>query len=71
MADIVDIAGERMDIELERAVAARVTFSGESAIECRECGAELPQLRRSALPGVRLCVACAEVAERSGRGSRG
>ena len=32
--------------------------SGESAQQCEECGADIPQARRDALPGVRYCVAC-------------
>lgn len=31
---------------------------GPSLSHCAECGAEIPEARRSALPGVRLCVAC-------------
>ncbi len=31
---------------------------GPSATECDECGAEIPEARRVALPGVRLCVTC-------------
>lgn len=31
---------------------------GESARECDECGKEIPEARRKAVPGVRLCVAC-------------
>ena len=31
---------------------------GKSLRECDECGAEIPEGRREALPGVRLCVAC-------------
>ena len=31
---------------------------GESLAECEECGAPIPEARRQALPGVRLCVAC-------------
>ncbi len=41
---------------LER--ARRNLPKGESLEECEECGAEIPQARREALPGVRLCVAC-------------
>lgn len=33
---------------------------GESATHCDECDAEIPPLRREALPGVRLCVTCQE-----------
>lgn len=31
---------------------------GESLEECEECGTAIPQARREALPGVRLCIAC-------------
>lgn len=31
---------------------------GESLEHCEECDAEIPEARRQALPGVRLCVAC-------------
>ena len=33
---------------------------GESLAECEECGGRIPDARRKALPGVRLCVACQE-----------
>ncbi|HLW23018.1 MAG TPA: DksA/TraR family C4-type zinc finger protein [Steroidobacteraceae bacterium] len=31
---------------------------GPSLTHCAECGAEIPEARRRALPGVRLCVSC-------------
>jgi phage/conjugal plasmid C-4 type zinc finger TraR family protein len=31
---------------------------GESLPRCEECDAEIPEARRKAVPGVRLCVAC-------------
>lgn len=31
---------------------------GESLSNCEECDAEIPEARRKAIPGVRLCVAC-------------
>ena len=31
---------------------------GESLRECEECGTAIPEARREAVPGVRLCVAC-------------
>lgn len=34
---------------------------GESLKRCEECDAKIPEGRRKALPGVRLCVACQEV----------
>ena len=33
---------------------------GESLAICEECGDSIPESRRKALPGVRVCVACQE-----------
>lgn len=33
---------------------------GESLGRCAQCGAAIPQARRIAIPGVRLCVSCQE-----------
>lgn len=33
---------------------------GPSATHCAECSAPIPEARRQALPGVRLCIACQE-----------
>jgi phage/conjugal plasmid C-4 type zinc finger TraR family protein len=35
-----------------------------SAEECEECGDEIPEARRLAIPGVKLCVFCKEKQER-------
>ena len=32
--------------------------AGESLKNCAECGEAIPEARRLALPGVRLCIAC-------------
>lgn len=32
--------------------------TGESRPDCEECGETIPEARRTALPGVRLCVSC-------------
>jgi len=37
---------------------------GPSATHCAECGAEIPEARRKAFPGARLCVACQEAHDR-------
>lgn len=37
---------------------------GESRRRCAECDAEIPEARRRAIPGVRLCIACQEAADR-------
>lgn len=43
---------------VERARANMPQLTGESALECVECGEEIPQNRREALPGVKLCIEC-------------
>ena len=42
----------------EVARARRNLPKGESLHFCEECGEPIPEARRKALPGVRLCVAC-------------
>jgi phage/conjugal plasmid C-4 type zinc finger TraR family protein len=36
---------------------------GPSATHCHDCGESIPEARRLALPGVRLCIACQEKAD--------
>lgn len=33
---------------------------GPGLTHCEECGVEIPEARRKAVPGVRLCIACQE-----------
>jgi len=35
--------------------------TGEGAADCDDCGESIPPARRSAIPGVRTCVACQSV----------
>ena len=37
---------------------------GPSLIHCADCGTEIPEGRRKASPGARLCVSCQEIADR-------
>lgn len=37
---------------------------GESRAFCEECGEPIPEARRRALPGVRLCLECQQEADR-------
>lgn len=55
------IAGSIED-EVAR-VRARMP-KGESLIHCEECGERIPEKRRQALPGVRLCIDCQEEQDR-------
>ena len=51
---------EQIDSSIEDAIArARSQLpSGEGLRQCEECDAQIPEARRQAVPGVRLCVAC-------------
>ena len=51
---------DQIDATIEDAVAhARSQLPrGESLSHCEECDANIPQARRQAIPGVRLCVNC-------------
>lgn len=37
---------------------------GPSQTHCMSCGAEIPEARREAVPGVQLCVPCQEAEDR-------
>ena len=56
---------DQIDATVEDAVkAARSRLvSGESLMQCEECNTEIPEARRTALPGVRLCVTCQSILE--------
>ncbi len=61
-----DAVTEQIDSTVEDGLA-RVRSrlpQGESRSHCVECGEGIPEARREALPGVRLCVACQEEADR-------
>jgi len=57
-----DAVQEQIDSTVEdglERVRSRIP-KGESRRECEDCGACIPDARRKALPGVKLCVACQE-----------
>jgi phage/conjugal plasmid C-4 type zinc finger TraR family protein len=51
---------DQIDASVEDAVLlARSRLpSGESRTHCEECNATIPEARRNAVPGVRLCITC-------------
>ncbi|TAM11325.1 MAG: DksA/TraR family C4-type zinc finger protein [Nevskiaceae bacterium] len=57
---------DQIDASIADAVAEarRRMTQGESAEYCDECGEAIPEARRRAVPGVRLCVACQQQADR-------
>lgn len=69
---------EQVESTLEEGVewARSQLPSGESWRYCEECGAAIPEPRRKALPGVRLCITCQteqdkQVSRASGYNRRG
>ena len=51
---------DQIDASVEDAVElARSRLpKGESLTHCEECGADIPEARRKAIVGVRLCIVC-------------
>lgn len=58
---------EQIDASVEDAVrlAKSRLPSGESAEFCEGCGNPIPQARRRAIAGVRLCIACQSALEQN------
>jgi len=56
---------DQIDASVEDAVnrARSELGSGESLRECEECDAAIPEARRQAVPGVRLCIECQAASE--------
>ncbi|MBN8726147.1 MAG: DksA/TraR family C4-type zinc finger protein [Xanthomonadales bacterium] len=57
---------EQIDATVEDAIkrARGQLRRGPGLERCEECEAPIPEARRAAVPGVRLCVACQEAADR-------
>lgn len=60
---VYELAERAQSERLQQAIDSRVRYQGESAAECDECGTVIPEARRAAIPGVRLCVECQRIAE--------
>ena len=60
---------EQIDATIKDAIAFAKSrlAQGPSLSHCAECGIEIPQSRREAMPGVRLCLKCQDAADRSHR----
>jgi phage/conjugal plasmid C-4 type zinc finger TraR family protein len=69
MADEIDIAQERIEADMAHRIATRTVYTGISATEC-DCGEEIPEGRRVAIPGVKLCAACQSISDVKTKGVR-
>ena len=52
---------EQIDASVEDELArmrSRTSPEGESLTHCAECEEEIPEARRKAIPGVKLCIEC-------------
>ena len=49
--------------QIEAGISRIQRYEGESLSECAECGDEILEGRRAAVPGVQHCVACAQRAD--------
>ena len=70
--DIIDRANDRAQALNDDSIAQVRRRLAEqaaqpSATHCDDCGANIPEARRAALPGVSLCVDCASTQERRAR----
>ena len=56
---------EQIDATIDDAISrARSNLPrGDSLSHCEECDAAIPEQRREAVPGVRLCITCQEAAD--------
>lgn len=64
---------DQIDASVEDGVKrarSRLT-AGESAHHCDECDGVIPEGRRKAIPGVRLCIACQSALEKQETQSSG
>lgn len=68
MADIADVANDRVDLFLELALAARraTTQGRESLTECMDCDEPIPEARRLAAKGCHRCIDCQGTADKKG-----
>lgn len=68
-----DAVQEQIDASVEDALARVRSHlpQGESLHHCEECEAAIPQARREAVPGVRLCVACQSERDQEQRATAG
>ncbi len=58
------------DTVADAVMFARSRMPADDGLDvCEECGEEIPEARRNALPGTRTCVACQSIRDRTIRRS--
>ncbi|HFO0269642.1 TPA: TraR/DksA family transcriptional regulator [Enterobacter asburiae] len=57
--DIIDTAAEIEELQRNAALSAhRIDRNAVSAEHCAECGEDIPDPRRAAVPGCQTCASC-------------
>lgn len=69
MADEIDRANDMAQRHLDAALLAH-KFNHAVSEDCVECGADIPPERQTATGGTDLCIECASINEKKGRGFR-
>lgn len=66
MADIIDLANDLAEAERQNKLRdmRRQQGRGPALAFCEECEEPIPEARRLAVPGCRLCVACQAATEK-------
>jgi phage/conjugal plasmid C-4 type zinc finger TraR family protein len=66
--DTIDAASELEELQRQAAIQAhRIDRNAVSATHCDECGDEIEEARRRAVPGCRMCASCQADAEKRGK----
>lgn len=64
MPDIIDTAAEIEELQRNAALSVhRLNRNTVSAERCAECGEDIPEPRRAAVPGCQTCAECQGVIE--------
>ena len=68
MADNADISADLMERRMQAALSSRLSLHIPNPDpECEDCGHEIAQARRDALPWVTTCIECQSIREQRGR----
>ncbi|MFB0711430.1 TraR/DksA family transcriptional regulator [Buttiauxella noackiae] len=66
--DIIDNASDLEELQRNAALSlARINRDAVSATHCQDCDERLPEARRKAIPGCKLCACCKEIEELRGK----
>lgn len=63
-SEIIDQANELAQQRIDQAIQAhRINHNAVSAEYCEECGEDIPEARRIAVPGCQTCIECQHLTE--------